>query len=51
MNKVYIVWFINENGKASIWGIYADEDRAAEMVANAEENFGYKAWYNDEWVL
>lgn len=49
--KVYIVWFVNEYGKDSIWGVYANEDAAAEVVVNAQENFGYKAWYNDEWVL
>ena len=48
--KVYLVWFTNENGKAALWGVYADETKAAEVVAMVETEFGYHAWCNDEWV-
>ena len=50
MQKVYIVWFTNENGKHAMWAIYADESKAAEAVRYVKEEFGYDTWCNEEEV-
>lgn len=51
MQKVYMVWFINENGKNSLWGVYADESKAEEVARYVFEEFGFYAWCTDEQVL
>ena len=47
MLKVYIVWFVNENGRHAMWAIYASE----EPPRRCKQDYNYKAWYNEERVL
>ena len=51
MQKVYIVWFVNENGRHAMWAVYASEEHAAEKVEMLKQDYNYKAWYNEERVL
>jgi hypothetical protein len=51
MQKVYIVWFVNENGRHAMWAVYANEEQAAEKVEMLKQDYNYKAWYNEERVL
>lgn len=50
MQKVYIVWFVNENGRHAMWAVYASKEQAAEKVETLKQECGYKAWYNEERV-
>lgn len=50
MEKVWVVWYRNDHGRANIWGIYSTEEKAIATRDYIETDYNWTAWYNDEEV-
>ena len=49
--KIYIVWYVMDNGTANIWNIKATAESASKEVEKIKaEGYSKIAWYNEELV-
>lgn len=49
--KIYIVWYVMDNGTANIWSVKATAEGASKEVEKIKaEGYSKVAWYNEELV-
>lgn len=48
MRKVYVVWYIDENGSVMMGSVYSNEEQAAYEAEMLRELGERDAWYTEE---